>query len=314
MSTVAWIILLVLLIPMLGLLAFVIIAASLVRIPSGSIGLVMAKGKATDTALLPGSHFVFAIRRRMVEEYPSTELAYRAGGQDEPEATESGPGAVLDRSGPRNRFKHLDQAGPALTVTLGDRTTATVSFTVRFVLLPEYLRQVHERFGPNGLFGIVRDEASRAVMNKLSDPEFGVDNLFGAARESAEEGLADVVGRALEADGIRVTKFVLGAVDLGRTGDVIQATVRARHELEREQAEAATRLARALNDAELQEKLTGSGEVAWRYRETDLWRDLVQRTGAVSVALRAGPGSPAISITGVDEPGTEGQTQPVTAS
>jgi regulator of protease activity HflC (stomatin/prohibitin superfamily) len=307
LSTIAWIILLVLLIPLLALLVFVFVMASLVRVPSGSIGLVMAKGKATDTALLPGAHFVPAIRRRMVEEYPSTELAYRAGGQDEPEPTESARGRALEQSGPRNRFKHLDQAGPAVTVTLGDRTTATVSYTVRFVLLPEHLRQVHERFGPNGLFGIVRDEAGRAVMNWLSDPEFNIDNLFGAARQATEDGLADVVGRALEADGIRVTKFVLGAVDLGRTGEVIQATVRARHELEREQAEAATRLVRALNDVELQEKLTSSGDAAWRYRETDLWRDLVQRTGTVSVALRAGPGSAPIGVTAIDEPGAGDQ-------
>ena len=311
MSAIAWIILLVLLIPMLAVLAFVIIMASLVRVPSGSLGLVMAKGKATDTALLPGAHFVPAIRRRMVQEYPSTELAYRAGGHEHTEETRSDRGGAFERSGPPERFKHLDQAGPARTVTLGDRTTATVSFTVRFVLLPEHLRQVHERFGPNGIFGIVRDEASRAVMNRLGDPTFTVDDLFGAARETTQDGLADVVGQALEADGIRVTTFVLGAVDLGRTGEVIQATVRARHELERERAEAATRLVRAVNDAELQAKLTSSGDAAWRYRETDLWRDLVQRTGALSVALRAGPGSPAPGITTTDEPGAEGQ--PVTA-
>ena len=95
MSTIAWIILLVLLIPMLAVLAFVIIAASLVRVPSGSLGLVMTKGKATDTALLPGAHFVPAIRRRMVEEYPSTELAYRAGGQDELAGDRDRPGQGL---------------------------------------------------------------------------------------------------------------------------------------------------------------------------------------------------------------------------
>jgi regulator of protease activity HflC (stomatin/prohibitin superfamily) len=311
MSTIAWIILLVLIIPIIGLLVFVIVVASLVRVPSGSLGLVMTKGKATDTALLPGAHFVLAFRRRMVEEYPSTELSYRAGGQDVTQDTRSDGAGAFERSGPRNRFEHLDQVGPALTVTLGDRTTATVNFTVRFVLLPEHLRLVHERFGPNGLFGIVRDEASRAVLNAMADPEFTVDDLFAASRAAAEQALADAVGEALEADGIRVTKFVLGAVDLGRTGEVIQATVRARHELEREQAEAATRLARALNDTDLQTKLTSSGDVAWRYRETDLWRDLVQRTGALSVALRAGPGTTSIGITGVDEAGQEGQTQPV---
>ena len=83
---------------------------------------------------------------------------------------------------------------------------------------------------------------------------------------------------------------MLGTVDLGRTGEVIQATVRARYELEREQAEAATRLVRAMNDADLQDKMTAPSEGAWRYRETDLWRDLVQRTAALNVALRAGPG------------------------
>jgi len=69
----------------------------------------------------------------------------------------------------------------------------------------------------------------------------------------------------------------------------------------------------AFNDADLQQHLTDSNDAAWRYRETDLWRELVQRTGALSVALRAGPGSPAIGITALDQPGSEGQAEPVTA-
>ena len=82
----------------------------------------------------------------------------------------------------------------------------------------------------------------------------------------------------------------------GRTGEVIQATLRARHELEREQAEAPTRLARASNDADLQQNLTLSNEDAWRYRETDLWGELVQRTQALQIAVRgAGPGVVGIS-------------------
>ena len=50
----------------------------------------------------------------------------------------------------------------------------------------------------------------------------------------------------------------------------IQATVRARHELERERAEAATRMVRALNDADLQQTMTSASEAAWRYREPTL--------------------------------------------
>jgi hypothetical protein len=78
-STIGWIILLVLGLPIIGLLAWLILAASFVRVPSGSLGLVMIKGQATDKTLPPGGHFVPALRRHMIEEYPSVELAYRAG-------------------------------------------------------------------------------------------------------------------------------------------------------------------------------------------------------------------------------------------
>lgn len=296
MSTVAWIILLVLLIPIIGVLIFVIVAASLVRVPSGSLGLVMSKGRATDTTLLPGPHFVIAFRRRMVEEYPSIELAYRAGGSDGPEESRREGARPSVRTGPAGRFQDLDQAGPAWPVTLGDRVTATLSLTIRFRLDPDQLRLVHERFGPNGIFGIVRDESSRAAMNFLGQDDVGVDSLFGPARAICQESLRLAIGAALLPDGIIVTSVVLGDADLGRTGEVIQATARARHEQGLEEAQAATRASRALNDAALGEHLTAAGEAAWRYRETDLWRDLVQRTGALSVALRAGPGSPGIGL------------------
>ena len=109
MSTIAWIIVLVVLIPMIALVVWVVLAASLVRVPSGSLGLLMVKGRATDVALPPGPHFVPALRRKMVEIYPSVELSYRAGG---PVATD---GEVLERS------------GPPLEVTLGDRTQGNSS-------------------------------------------------------------------------------------------------------------------------------------------------------------------------------------------
>ncbi len=274
MSVIGWIIILVFVLPIVGLLVWLLLAASFVRVPSGSLGLLMVKGAATDTTLLPGPHFVPALRRKMVEEYPSVELAYRAGGADD------------------QGKKELNESGPALQVTLGDRTTAEISLTVRFRLVPEQLRLVHERFGPKGIFGIVRDECTRAVITTLGSPDIGIDSLFGSAREKTEDRLRDSVAATLAAEGIELTSFVLGVSDLGRTGEVIQATVRARYELEREQAEAATRTARALNDAELQQQMTSSSDGAWRYRETDLWRDLVQRTEALQVALRAGPGMP----------------------
>jgi regulator of protease activity HflC (stomatin/prohibitin superfamily) len=292
-STIGWIILLVLVLPIIGLLAWLFLAASFVRVPSGSLGLVMIKGQATDKALLPGAHFVPALRRHMIEEYPSVELAYRAGGPDDTGKPE------------------LNQSGPPLQVTLGDRTTAVLSVTVRFRLIPEQLRLVHERFGPKGFFGIVRDETNRAVTTTLGDAEIGIDNLFGADREKCEERLRAATDSALAAEGIELTSLLLGPVEFGRTGEVIAATVRARYELEREQAEAATRMARALNDADLQQHMTSSSDGAWRYRETDLWRDLVQRTNDLQVALRAGPGQAPTGVT-FDQPLTDDQSGSVT--
>jgi len=284
MSTVGWIIIIILVIPIIGVLLWMLLAASFVRVPSGRIGLVMIKGKATDKALPPGPHFVPALRRHMIEEYPSVELAYRAGGPEDPGRPE------------------FNQSGPPLQVTLGDRTTAVLSLTVRFRLIPEQLRLLHERFGPMGIFGIVRDETSRAVITTLSAPATGIDNLFGPARGECEERLRKELSTTLGAEGIELTSLLIGPVDLGRTGEVIAATVRARYELEREQAEAATRMTRALNDAKLQDQMISPSDDAWRYRETDLWRELVQRTEALQVALRAGPGQPAVT-NAVVEPG-----------
>ncbi len=274
MTTAGWIIVVILVIPVLAVLAWMVISSSLVRVPSGCLGLLMVRGRATDTALTPGPHFVPALRRKMLEVYPSVQLSFRAG------APTSGAADT-----------ELDRTGPGLPVTLGDRTTAVVGYTVRFRLVPARLREVHENLGPHGVFGFVRDETAVAVTRALRDSEVAVEDLVGSALERCQQDLRAAVAAALAENGLELTGFRLGTPDLGRTGEVIQATLRARQELERERAEAATRLARAVNDAELDARLSGTATAAWRYRETDLWSELVQRTEALQVALRAvGPG------------------------
>ena len=147
--------------------------------------------------------------------------------------------------------------------------------------------------------GVVRDDSARAVAATLGAEQVGVDSLFGAARPECAAAVAQAVTDALGADGLEVTTFVLGAVDLGRTGEVIQATVRARLDLEQEQAAAATRVARAVNDAQLEGHLTPASEAAWRYREPDLWRELVARTQGLQVAMRP-PGPGTLGVTSID--------------
>ena len=270
MSTIAWIILLILLIPALAVLAWVILGESFVRVPSGKLGVLMVRGRATDTTLAPGVHFIFALRRRMVVMYPAVEMTYRAGGL--PESADQ---------------PELDRTGPGVTLFLGDRTSATVSYTARFRLIPDQLRQIHERYGPGGIFGVVRDKCTHVLITELGNKEITVDDVFGAARDACQESVGTDIAEVLKSEGIDVTAFLLGTIELGRTGEAIQAISRARHELEQEQVAAATRLVRATNDVELGAHTGSAGEAGWRYRETDLWRDLVERTQNLNIALQA---------------------------
>lgn len=270
MNMVGWIILVVLLVPAIGIVAWVVLSESFLRIPSGRLGLLMVRGRPTDTVLTPGLHFVLAVRRRMVEIYPSVELSHRVG--SEPEA--------VDRAG-------LDSCGPAIEVYLGDRSRAFIGYTVRYRLLPTGLREVHQRFGPSGLGAAVRD-CSAAVVTAVLGAEFvGVDDFFGGRREALQREVSEQLTVALAEDGFELVAFQFRSIDLGRTGEAVQATVRARHELAAEDAAAATRAAQLTNDRELSE-LAGSDDVPWRYRETELWRELIVRRENLNVTLPAG--------------------------
>lgn len=255
------IVFLVIALPLIGFLVYLLLESSFVRIEPGQLGLVLVKGKPTDRALAPGPHFVPSFRRRMVQAYPSNELSYRAGDDGVDVATEAS----------------LEHVGPVLRASLGDRAVVDVGYTVRFRLQPAKLRSVHERFSPDGLWSAVRDTSSRNLRTGLGQPAVGVDDLFGTARSQLEEHLADTLREALDAEGFELTMFSLGDLDLGRTGEVIQATVRARHDLAREEAESVTRVARARIDAELEPYVAGAAtDAALRYREMEVWRELAQ--------------------------------------
>lgn len=266
-----WIIFAVVALPIIGVLVWLIVDEAFVRIDSGKLGLVVKRGKATDKSLLPGPHFVPVLRRVSVVEYPSLELSYRAG-DDTP----------VDES---SDFEH---SGPALRVVLGDRAMLDVSYTVRFRINDDQLRMVHERFGPEGIWSAVRDNSARALRAHLVDPTIGIDDLFGVARHELETALAATLRSSLVGDGFELMLFSLGDLDLGRSGEVIQATVRARLELEREEAETATRLAEVRSDAELRPYLAEAlSDAALRYRELGVWREIIQTPAGVMVPTPA---------------------------
>ena len=62
----AWIIFIALLVPLVGIIAWIALDDSFVKVDSGQLGLLLIKGRATDTVLSPGPHWVPALRRRTV--------------------------------------------------------------------------------------------------------------------------------------------------------------------------------------------------------------------------------------------------------
>jgi regulator of protease activity HflC (stomatin/prohibitin superfamily) len=278
----AWIVFLIVIIPLLGLLAWIASSDSLINIPPGRIGLLMINGRATDKVVQPGLHWVPRLRRRLVAEYPSLELSFRAHGEDsaaEPTDTE--------------------RSGPTLSVTLGDRTQATLSYTVRFRLDEDRLKTIHERFGPEGFWSAVRDVSAQALRWRVIEPGVSVDDLFGTGWRELERHVAESVKATLDDHGLIVTMFSIDGTDLGRTGEVIQSTVRARLELEREEAESSLRMARARIDSELEPYLVTMSDAALRYREVDVWRDLVHTQSERAVPRV--PGRPIVAITSADQ-------------
>jgi regulator of protease activity HflC (stomatin/prohibitin superfamily) len=231
-----------------------------VTVEPGTLALLLKRGEATDRAVGPGRHFVQPWRKAVVQIYPSRELAVITGG-----------GAPL-------ADHRVETVEAPLRVYLGDRTEATLSFTVRCQLDIEQVKTVHDRFGPEGLWSALRDEIRRCVITETSAADVTVEDAFGTRRDALERRLETALGASLLAIGFHLRMFNLREIDLGETGEVIQSTLRAGRELEREQALAEVRRARLENDASMHDLLSGvDGEIMLRYRQIEVWRDLVQR-------------------------------------
>jgi regulator of protease activity HflC (stomatin/prohibitin superfamily) len=266
----SWIVFVVVALPIVVGILWMLFDSSIVRIRPGDLGLVLVRGEATDRALTPGIHWVPAFRRRLVEIYPSLEMSYRAGSAD----TED--------------VGSFDRSGPPIAAVLGDRTRCTVSYTVRLRLAPGQLKVVHDRFGNDGIWAAVRDLSALSVRSALNAPDLSVDDLFGAPRHALETAITSRLQDELLLHGFEVATFSLDEVDLGRAGEVIQAAVRARLELERERAENEMRVERARCDAEVAAVLADvPADAALRYREADVWREV----GADVAQMNAGLGA-----------------------
>ncbi|HSL75235.1 MAG TPA: SPFH domain-containing protein [Ilumatobacteraceae bacterium] len=258
MEPAVWIALLVGAVIVLFVVWLVLIETS-IRVDPGTLVLLLKRGKATGRALEPGRHFIQPWRKVMVQVYPSRELALLAGGV--------GTGDT-----------RVDAVDEPLRVHLGDRTFARLSYTVRCQLDAGNLKHVHNQFGPEGIWAALRDTVRRTLIAEAGRDEVSVDDAFGVRFTEFEQRCAKALHDALATVGFELTMFSLREVDLGETGEVIQSTLRADAELEREQAFARVRTARLENDAEMRGLAGDVGdELLLRYRQIEAWRDLLER-------------------------------------
>jgi regulator of protease activity HflC (stomatin/prohibitin superfamily) len=250
MSTTAIVVLVLLVIPVLCFVAWQVLDEARVRIDSGSVGLVIARGAATERVLEPGVNYLWPYRQR--------ELTY----------------LTLDDGS----MESSDFADPPLQVHLGDRTAATVRYTIRFRVRPDDLRAIHERIGPDGLKSAVRDRSRQVLLDTLADSGIDYLDAFAERRVELQSRLGTALEAALRADGFDLALFSLRDVDLPEVGEMLQDALQRRAELDREEAAAAVRRARVRNDADANADIAdGVTEEVLRYRQIELGRELVQK-------------------------------------
>ena len=251
MRTLLWF--LVIGIPVLLVVVWLVLLEASVQIAPGTIGLVLLRGRTTSRVLTPGRHFMSPFRRAMVATYPSREVTYLAT----PDWSESSASSNIERS------------DPPLPVRLGDRTACRLSYTIRFRIDQSQLPLVHDRFGPDGMWAVVRDESRRVLITELVDASVSSDDLRASKWTGLETKLTDAVHATLQAVGLDMTFFSLVDSGLGEADEVVQAAVRARLDVAKQHAERlagdATEAARTLPDEVL------------RYRQFEVWRELVGR-------------------------------------
>jgi regulator of protease activity HflC (stomatin/prohibitin superfamily) len=258
MSTLAVVVLVVLVIPVLGFVAWQVLDEARVRIDSGTVGLVIARGAATERVLGPGVHYIWPYRQQLVQRYPLRELTYLTVDDDSTEPD--------------------DFTDPPLRLHLGDRTAATVRYTIRFRVRPDDLRAIHERVGPDGIKSAIRDRSRQVLLDTFAEPDLDYLDAFAERRTALQSRLTGAVEAALRGDGFDVALFSLRDVDLGEVGEMLQDALRRRAELDREEAAGAVRRARVRSDADANAEIAdGITDEVLRYRQIELGREFVQR-------------------------------------
>jgi regulator of protease activity HflC (stomatin/prohibitin superfamily) len=285
MGILAWVAVGLAVVCALAVVAWLLLLATSFRVEPGTVVLLLKQGRPTGRVVGPGRHFIQPWRKVLVQVYPARQLALVAGGA-----------ASSDE-----RVDHLDSP---LRVHLADKVFARLSYTVRCRLDSSKVQFVHDQFGAEGIWPAIRDTTRRCLVAEAANAS--VDDVFGDEFTALEERCAAALRTALDEVGFELEVFTLREVDLGETGEVIQATLRADLELELEQALARVRQVRLDNDAAMIENLAGlDSQVLLRYRQLESWREIIRR-GDGGQMLPATLAAMLVSGQSIDGPGRGG--------
>jgi regulator of protease activity HflC (stomatin/prohibitin superfamily) len=202
-------------IPMLAFLGWVLWRRWSVVVGPRQAGLVIRRGRATTTTLPTGVHFA-APWNQTVEIYPDYELTYMTV-----------PAERLPLEGTAD----TDYADPPFGVIDQDGVSASVFYTIRFALIRDELKQIHERFGAKGIKGIIRDESRRVIQDAFAEADYRLADLARPSRTPLEQFLSQQIRERLAANGFALIFFSLQEPDLRELGEALREQLSAREAL-----------------------------------------------------------------------------------
>ena len=205
MNAATWILILILAPTVLFIIWLVLLETS-VKIDAGTIGLALLRGKSTGRVLTPGRHFIRPWQRLMIQKYPARELALVAGG--------------VQQANP-----DVDYLDPPVHVLLSDHAGAEVSYTVRCQLIRDKVQEVHESYGPEGIWSVLRDVSRRTVIVETAGSGTTIGNVLGDGYAELERRVGAALADALAEVGFELKLFSLREIDLGVTGEIVQDTI-----------------------------------------------------------------------------------------
>jgi regulator of protease activity HflC (stomatin/prohibitin superfamily) len=192
--------------PLLAFMAWILMSHWTVRIGHRQAGLVIRRGRATTKTLSAGTHFLPPFLG-IVEAYPDVEMTYM---------TIADAGAAAEGRG------DFDFVDPPFGVVDRAAAGAGVFYTVRFRIERRELKQIHERFGPGGIKGIIRDESRRIIQDAFADGSYSIADLAGNRRADLERAIHDRIKDTLAVNGFELTLFTLQEPDLRDLGEAFR--------------------------------------------------------------------------------------------